>query len=58
MPKNKYGLKFSLMARDDLDQIFSYISGELCAEQAANNLMERIETRIMRLKDYPFSGKK
>ncbi len=55
MPENKYSLKFTPKASDDLEQIYSYISGELFAEDAANNLLERIETSIMRLKDYPFS---
>jgi len=55
MLNNRYNIKFTSKARDDLDEIYSYISGELFAEDTANNLLERIESSIMRLRDFPFS---
>ncbi|MHB1653626.1 MAG: type II toxin-antitoxin system RelE/ParE family toxin [Desulfitobacteriaceae bacterium] len=55
MPENSYSLKFTPKANEDLEQIYSYISGKLFAEMAADNLLERIESSIMRLKDFPYS---
>ena len=55
MSKNNYSLKFTPKASEDLDKIYSYISKELYAEKAAKNLLEKIETSIMRLQDFPFS---
>ncbi len=54
--QNKYGLKFTLKAENDLDEIYSYISTELNAEVAAENLMDKIEIGIMRLTEFPLSG--
>ncbi|MDA8441559.1 MAG: type II toxin-antitoxin system RelE/ParE family toxin [Peptococcaceae bacterium] len=56
MPENSYSLKFTSKANEDLEQIYSYISGKLFAEIAADNLLERIESSLMRLKDFPFSS--
>lgn len=56
MSKNNYSLKFTPKASEDLEQIYIYISGKLFAEIAANNLLERIENSIMRLKLFPYSG--
>ena len=56
MPENSYSLKFTPKAHEDLDQVYSYISEKLFAELAADNLLERIESSIMRLKDFPYSG--
>ncbi|MEW6662431.1 MAG: type II toxin-antitoxin system RelE/ParE family toxin [Bacillota bacterium] len=55
MSENSYSLKFTSKAIEDLEQIYSYISGKLCAEIAADNLLEKIESSIMRLKYYPYS---
>ena len=44
-----YSVKFTQKAIDDLDNIYSYISGELIAEDAATNILERIEASIMRI---------
>jgi len=55
MSKNNYSLKLTPKATEDLDKIYSYISQELYAERAAKNLLEKIETSIMRLQDFPFS---
>ncbi len=55
MSGNSFSLKFTPKANEDLEQIYSYISGKLFAEIAADNLLERIESNIMRLKDFPYS---
>ena len=55
MPINEYEIKFTPVAVEDLDQLYEYIVNKLFAEVAANNLMEKIETGIMRLKQFPFS---
>jgi len=55
MSKNSYSLKFTPKAGEDLEQIYSYISEKLFDTSAANNLLERIEHSIMRLKVFPCS---
>lgn len=55
MAENKYRLKITPKASEDLDELYSYIANEIFNEGAAENLMEKIETNIMRLKDFPFS---
>ena len=55
MESRNYQIKFTPIAREDLEEIYRYISKELHAEGAAANLMEKIERGVMRLKDYPFS---
>lgn len=55
MSKNSYSLKFTPRAGEDLEQIYSYITGKLFDLTAANNLLEKIENSIMRLKDFPCS---
>jgi len=55
MESRNYQIKFTPIAREDLEEIYRYISEKLDAEGAALNLMEKIERGIMRLKDYPFS---
>src|SRR5690625_904351 len=55
MSINKYRLKFTPKASDDLEEIYRYISSELFAENEANSLLDKIETSIMRLKDFPYS---
>lgn len=56
MSENSYLLKFTSKASEDLEQIHSYIAEKLFAETAANNLLEKIESSIMRLKNFPYSG--
>lgn len=55
MPGSEYKIKFTPVAEEDLDQIYEYIFKKLFAETAANNLIEKIETGIMKLKQFPFS---
>ncbi len=54
--QNSYKLEFSPIANDDLDGIYRYISEHLVAPKAANDLLDNIETSIMRLKDFLYSG--
>jgi addiction module RelE/StbE family toxin len=56
MSRRKYSLKFTPKASEDLEQIYSYITGTLLAKLAADNLLDRIESSIMRLKSFPYSG--
>jgi plasmid stabilization system protein ParE len=55
MSQNSYSLKFTPKASEDLEQIYSYISGKLFAEIAADNMLAKIESAMMRLKDFPYS---
>ena len=55
MEENKYRIKITPKANDDLDDIYDYISKELFNQVAAENLMDKIETSIMRLGDFPLS---
>ena len=55
MADNKYTVKITPKTFEDLDEIYHYISTELDNDGAAANLLETIETSIMRLKGFPFS---
>ena len=55
MPSN-YKLMFTQVANEDLDQIYSYISSNLSAETAADNLLNKIEDTILQLKHFPQMG--
>ncbi len=50
-----YSIKITPTASQDLDDIYRYIAYELVNEDAAENLMDRIESSVMRLKDFPLS---
>ncbi len=52
MSGKRYSLKFTQKAYKDLDGIFSYISETLSNQTAAENLIDRIEQSILRLKDF------
>lgn len=41
MPENKYSLRFSTKAREDLEQIYIYIFGKLSADIAADRLLKK-----------------
>jgi len=53
--ENRYKIRITPKAEEDLNEIFSYISLELANNNAANVLMSKIESSIMRLQDFPFS---
>ncbi len=55
MQENKYRLKITPKANEDLEYIYNYIANSLFNEGAAENLMYEIEIGIMRLKQFPFS---
>ncbi|MFA9399099.1 MAG: type II toxin-antitoxin system RelE/ParE family toxin [Clostridiaceae bacterium] len=55
MGEDKYKIRFTPKASDDLDEIYRYIASELYSIVSANNLMYKIETSIMRLADFPLS---
>lgn len=56
MVESNFVVKFTPVANNDVEEIYSYISLELFAEDAAVNLLSRMESNIMRLKYFPFSG--
>lgn len=51
-----YKLKISSEAKDDLVEIKSYISQDLCNQQAAENLVSKIINKISGLSDHPGIG--
>ena len=53
MVKNNYSVYFTNIAIHDLDDIYRYISEELFAESAATKLLNRIESSIMQLREFP-----
>ncbi|MDT3699540.1 MAG: type II toxin-antitoxin system RelE/ParE family toxin [Thermincola sp.] len=55
MEIKEYSLKFTSKAEADLDEIYAYIANSLFAPEAAENLMGKIESGIMRLKAFPYS---
>jgi|SRR5699024_4716223 len=56
MVENRYPIKFTPIAMDDLEEIYRYISEELCAENTAADLLNQIESNIMRISGFPCSG--
>jgi plasmid stabilization system protein ParE len=56
MQKNNYQIKFTPIANEDLEGIYLYISKNLVSPKAASDLMDNIETSIMKLKDFPYLG--
>ena len=53
--ENNYKIKMTPKAAEDMKNIYEYISEELYAATAANNLLRKIEKEITRLKTFPFS---
>lgn len=53
---SNYTIEFTLLANEDLNYIFEYISQNLNAEQAAKEHMREFEAKIMGLKDMPGKG--
>ena len=47
MAEKKYKIKITPKANDDLDEIYSYIAKELVNEAAAENLMDKIEEKMI-----------
>jgi len=55
MATERYGLKIMPRAAADLENIYEYISRELAAPTAANNLMNKMDASFLRLRDMPES---
>lgn len=55
MESKEYSLKFTPKAEEDLDEIYGYIANNLFAPEAAENLMDKLENSILRLKAFPYS---
>lgn len=51
----EYSLTFTSKAEADLDEIYAYITNDLLAPDAAERLMDEIESGIVRLKTFPYS---
>ena len=49
-------INFTPEALEDMKEIKAYITDELCSEQAAINIIEKIIKRIRQLADFPGSG--
>lgn len=52
----KYDIVLTERAKQDLNNIYEYISQMLLAKVAASNLMDKIEKNILRLEYMPESG--
>lgn len=56
MAESDFVIKLTPVANNNLEKIYSYISQKLFAEYAAVDLLSRIESNIMQLKYFPYSG--
>ena len=54
--QNKYKVKFTPIAENDMEEVYQYIFDTLHAPMAAENLIEKIEERTKRLADMPYLG--
>lgn len=55
MDINKYEIIFTDLAKEELEEIYKYISENLLEVVMANRLMEKIEQSIIRLEKNPYS---
>ena len=51
----RYKVVLTARAKEELDDIYAYISKSLMADNAANNLMNKIHNNILRLGEMPES---
>lgn len=56
MEKNDYSLKITKQAYNDLDNIYSYIVSEFDDKISAQDLLDKIEEKILRLTKFPLMG--
>ncbi|WP_058305969.1 type II toxin-antitoxin system RelE/ParE family toxin [Gracilibacillus massiliensis] len=56
MEKGSFSLKFTAVAKDDMESIYRYIVEELYNQQAADDLMVTMENSFLKLIHYPFHG--
>ena len=52
----KYDIIVTEKAKNEIDDIYNYISKSLMAEKAAENLVNKIENSILQLEDMPKLG--
>lgn len=55
MDTNTYEVIFTDIAKEELEEIYEYISEHLLEVGAANKLMDEIEQSILRLEQNPYS---
>ncbi|MCI8641795.1 MAG: type II toxin-antitoxin system RelE/ParE family toxin [Clostridia bacterium] len=55
MDTNTYEIVFTDTAKEELEEIYEYISEHLLEVGAANRLMDKIEQSILRLEQNPYS---
>lgn len=55
MDTNTYEIFFTDIAKEELEEIYEYISEHLLEVGAANKLMDEIEQSILRLEQNPYS---
>ncbi len=53
MNTNQYKVIITPTAYKEINKIYDYITEELCAENAAKRLMEKVEQEVQRLKHAP-----
>ena len=56
MENDLFAIRFTPLAYEDLDEIDSYISNTLCNPQAAEKILDEMQTAINRLRTFPMSG--
>lgn len=55
MDTNSYEIVLTDIAKEEIEEIYKYISEELVEINAANRLMDKIEKNILRLEQNPYS---
>lgn len=55
MDTNNYEIVLTDIAKEELEEIYEYISQELIEVPAANRLMDKIEQSFLRLEQNPYS---
>lgn len=55
MGEKPFDYQFSPLAEKDLDDIIDYIARDLSAPQAASDLIDRIQSAVEHICDFPFS---
>lgn len=56
MAAKNYKLRFTRIAGSDLDEIFQYIYEQTSDDVVGDEILERLETVILRLSEFPRSG--
>lgn len=52
--ETKFKIKITVAAEKDLDEIYNYIIINFCSSSIAQNLMNKIESGIMKLSNFPY----